>query len=75
MKIFFASSLSLFDKIGHFPATNFCRPRNIFGACFQLFGRKFGHLATVYGTHLKGIVSRKFDMLFLVPVLDILNTF
>jgi hypothetical protein len=25
----------------------FFRPRNIFGACFELFGRKFGRLATV----------------------------
>jgi hypothetical protein len=29
------------------PATNFSRQKYFFGACSELYGRKFGHLATV----------------------------
>jgi hypothetical protein len=39
--------LPFLDKISRFPVINFPRPRNIFEACFELFGRKFGHLAAV----------------------------
>jgi hypothetical protein len=48
MQNFSASFMPKLDKVGHFPVTNFSRPKKyLFGACFELFGRKFGHLAIV----------------------------
>jgi hypothetical protein len=43
---FFGIFLQLFDKFGHFPATIFSRQKLFFGT--ELFGRKFGHPATVH---------------------------
>jgi hypothetical protein len=47
MQDFSACFLQLLDKFSHFPVTNFSRQTNFFKACFELFSRKFGHLATV----------------------------
>jgi hypothetical protein len=58
-KYFPASFLPLFAKFCHFTTSNFFRPGTIFWASFELFGRKFGHLAPVVTNYRKVFHNRK----------------
>jgi hypothetical protein len=46
-------SATFLPNFFHFMASNFFRSLQALGASFELFGRKFGHMATVTGTEIK----------------------